>query len=385
MRILIVTGIFEPEIGGPAEYTPKLAAGLIARGHTVKVLTYSAKPDFSSGGGSAFGGDAKYPFPLERVVRTNKFSNYVRFFLAALRNVPNYDIIYSLDWFTAGLPLALAARLAGKKYLLRIGGGYIWEKYLNDGNPPLTLMDFYKRGIHKRYPLMYRTMKFVLHGAERIIFNSDIQRNFYAPQYGLSPERLTTIYNPISKTLVPVLRDEQQREIIFAGRMIAKNNIENCIRAFSSSGLSDYTLTLIGDGFITWKMRTLADGLGLKNVIFLPAMRQEKLYERIRNARYVILPSWTDISPNTAYECLSLGIPFLITTENYLSIRDQIPLMIDPRSVGDMAEKMRLLSEEDAYKEYCAKLHAIEFRHDWDDVCSEHLEIFNKCLEVDRK
>src|SRR3989344_3032927 len=159
MRILIVTGIFEPEIGGPAEYTPKLAAGLIERGHEVKVLTYSA---------SAFGGDAKYPFPLERVVRTNKLSNYARFFLAALRNVPHYDIIYSLDWFTAGLPLALASRLAGKKYLLRIGGGYIWEKYLNDGNPPVTLIDFYKRGIHKRYPVMYRIMKFVFKGAERI-------------------------------------------------------------------------------------------------------------------------------------------------------------------------------------------------------------------------
>ena len=40
MKILIVTGIFEPEIGGPAEYTPKLAAGLFERGHEVKVLTY---------------------------------------------------------------------------------------------------------------------------------------------------------------------------------------------------------------------------------------------------------------------------------------------------------------------------------------------------------
>ncbi|MBI3020337.1 MAG: glycosyltransferase family 4 protein [Parcubacteria group bacterium] len=376
MKILITTGIFEPEIGGPAEYTPKLAAGLIERGHTVKVLTYSA---------FAFGGDAKYSFPLERVVRTNKFSNYARFFLVALRNVPNYDIIYSLDWFTAGLPLALAARLAGKKYLLRIGGGYIWEKYLNDGNPPVTLIDFYRQGIYKRYPVMYAVMKFVLQGAERIIFNSDIQRNFYAPQYGLSPERLTTIYNPIPKMLAPVLRGEPQKEIIFAGRMTEKNNIENCLRAFAASNasgaLTDFTFTFIGDGFLVEKMKTFAKELGVENkTAFLPSMRQKELYERIKNCRYVILPSWTDISPNTAYECLSLGIPFLLTTENYLSIRSQIPLMIDPRSVEDIAEKMRLLSEENAYKEYCAKLRAIRFNHDWDNVCDEHLKIFNSCL-----
>ena len=92
------------------------------------------------------------------------------------------------------------------------------------------------------------------------------------------------------------------------------------------------------------------------------------------------MPSWTDISPNTAYECLSLGIPFLLTTENYLSIRDQIPMMIDPRSVEDMAEKMCLLSEKDAYTNYCAALRAIRFNHDWDNVCDEHLKIFISCL-----
>ena len=123
MKILITTGIFEPEIGGPAKYTPKLAAKLVERGHTVRVLTYSAQAsyDFPSGGGSTFGGDAKYPFTVERIIRSNKLSNYLRFFYAVLKNAPRYDIIYSLDWFSAGLPVALAARLIGKKYVVRVG------------------------------------------------------------------------------------------------------------------------------------------------------------------------------------------------------------------------------------------------------------------------
>ncbi len=372
MKILIITGIFEPEIGGPAEYAPKLASKLIERGHEVKVLTYSDKPSYDF--------DAKYPFPLERVVRTNKFSNYIRFFRATLRNARHADVVYSLDWFTAGLPVALAARFLRKKYLLRIGGGYIWEKYLNEGNPPITLIDFYKQGIYKKYPFMYHAMKFVLQGAERIIFNTDIQRIFYAPQYGLLPERLATIFNPIPRTLFAVSRGEPQKEIVFAGRMTEKNNVESCLRAFVHAELPHFTLTFIGEGFLVEKLKALVQNKGLQNVSFLPAMRQKELYEKIKNCWYVVLPSWTDISPNTAYECLSLGIPFLLTTENYLSIRGQIPLMIDPRSVEDIASKMRLLVDENAYIKYCDALRAIKFDHDWDDVCEEHLKIFNSCL-----
>jgi hypothetical protein len=41
MKILIVTGIFPPEIGGPATYSDLLLRELMARGFDVKILTYS--------------------------------------------------------------------------------------------------------------------------------------------------------------------------------------------------------------------------------------------------------------------------------------------------------------------------------------------------------
>ena len=64
MRILIVTGIFEPESGGPAIYAPKIAGKLAGAGHQVSVLTYSSK--------SHYGFDAQYGFTLKRIVRGNK-------------------------------------------------------------------------------------------------------------------------------------------------------------------------------------------------------------------------------------------------------------------------------------------------------------------------
>jgi glycosyltransferase involved in cell wall biosynthesis len=41
MEILITTGIFPPDIGGPATYVPTIAKALAERGHQVTVLTTS--------------------------------------------------------------------------------------------------------------------------------------------------------------------------------------------------------------------------------------------------------------------------------------------------------------------------------------------------------
>ena len=40
MRILIATGIYPPDIGGPATYSSLLVRELTARGHFVDVVTY---------------------------------------------------------------------------------------------------------------------------------------------------------------------------------------------------------------------------------------------------------------------------------------------------------------------------------------------------------
>ena len=45
MRVLIVSGIWPPDVGGPASHAPELAEFLSRRGHSVHVVTTaSARP-----------------------------------------------------------------------------------------------------------------------------------------------------------------------------------------------------------------------------------------------------------------------------------------------------------------------------------------------------
>ncbi len=373
MKILLITGVFEPELGGPATYTVRLGKKLVALGHKVRVITYSDKPHFDF--------DKEYPFELIRVVRSpSKFSNYTRFFLVLLKNLRQFEVVYTLDWVTAGLPLCVASFLTHKKYGVRVGGGYIWEKYLAEGRPGLPLKDFYEKGIHHEYPALYNIIKLVLRRATFIVFNSVDQAELYQKFYGLTKEQTKTIPNSTPESLdFGIQRDETKirKEIIFAGRYIKMKNVEATVEAFARLKDHEYKLILIGEGPTEEGLRQMVKDLGIESrVAFEPPMRQKDLYTRSIQSKYIILTSWTDISPNQVYECLVLNIPFLITKENYLTINSEDFLKTDPRSVEDIAEKMNSLLDEGAYQKFCDRLRQIKFSFTWDQSVEAHLKLF---------
>ena len=100
------------------------------------------------------------------------------------------------------------------------------------------------------------------------------------------------------------------------------------------------------------------------------------MLERGKNCRAFILPSWTDISPNQVYECLSIGLPVLATKENYLNIKDLLPEMIDPNSISDISKKLEKLADDAYYSDFVRRFKDISIKHDWDDVVKEHKNIF---------
>ena len=141
-----------------------------------------------------------------------------------LREAKTCDLIYTLDWFAAGLPVALAAKLRGKPYVVRVGGDYLWEqKYLESGQKPVTLREFYTSGIYRRsgYAIAFRLIRFVLSGARHVVFNSNAQRELYVRFYGLAPARVSTIFNPVPEVSSAAKNDASRRnEFVYWGRFI---------------------------------------------------------------------------------------------------------------------------------------------------------------------
>lgn len=376
MRIIIATGIYPPEIGGPATYTVGLASRLAAAGHRVTVVTYSNVPRCSS--------DDALPFKLVRVVRKDHYTDRIRFFRALRRNISGAQLVYSLDWFAAGVPVALASRLARVPYIVRVGGDYLWEqRYLESGAPPLSLQQFYQQGSHRaRTYIFYRSVIFlVLRYASRVVFNSDAQRDLYETYWGVSHERTAVIDNPVPPLARPT-RARRTKELVYWGRFIEMKNLRSLIRAFARSALpEEYTLTLIGDGPQKIRLKSLTLRLGVQHrVRFERALPLKEVLERVAHCRAFILPSWTDISPNQVYEALAIGLPALVTRENYLRIGEQLPATFDPNSLEQLIDRLNMLGNDRKYRAFAKAFMDIRFTHDWDAVVAEHVRLFEHVL-----
>ena len=82
MKIVIASGIFLPELGGPATYAAKISEEFIKLGHQVKIITYSDQLEYD------FDKDLKYP--IFRIQRSNKILNYFNYYLLISFLFSNY-------------------------------------------------------------------------------------------------------------------------------------------------------------------------------------------------------------------------------------------------------------------------------------------------------
>ena len=146
MKILLVTGIFPPDIGGPATYVPKIAASLANRGHEVLVLTTSEPENLSDDTPS-------YPFQVVRMNRRvplwRRPALYLKYILHYGRDV---DVIYANGIF---LETALANRWLQKPLAIKVVSDPAWERARNRG----WVQDNFEVFQQQRYNLKVETLK----------------------------------------------------------------------------------------------------------------------------------------------------------------------------------------------------------------------------------
>src|SRR3989344_5485711 len=94
-RILICTGIFFPDIGGPASYALTFGTKLSEK-YDVTVMTYSDRWNVVE--------DKKYPFRVIRIWRKNfRLFRYLAYYIKARREAKKTDLVVALNASSAGV------------------------------------------------------------------------------------------------------------------------------------------------------------------------------------------------------------------------------------------------------------------------------------------
>ncbi|MBI3046101.1 MAG: glycosyltransferase family 4 protein [Candidatus Harrisonbacteria bacterium] len=300
MRILIATGIFPPEIGGPATYT-KLLLEKLPEDFLAKVLTYGEAP----------AGDADRVFRVSR--RLPKGLRHLIYFIKAIQLGRNADIIFAQDPISAGLPAMLAAKLSKKKFVLKIVGDYAWEQGVQRFGVKELPDEFQK----KRYGLPVKILRFfqqfTAKNADLLIVPSEYLKKIVLG-WGVESYKIRVIYNGID---LPELKSSvREKLIISVGRLVPWKGFEILLEVFSGliKDFPDWKLVIIGDGPELNKLKVKSEKLKvLDKVIFTGALSKSELNAYLSRASIFALNTGYEGFSHQIIEAMGAGLPVLTT------------------------------------------------------------------------
>jgi len=321
MKIIIATGIFPPDIGGPATYSETIAEELTRRGFNIRVVTYADRSKNQEAG------IKKQGYGIVRISRTYpKGLRHFVYFWKLLRISRGADVVYAQDLISAGLPAMCAAKLLRKKFALKIVGDYAWEQHAQRSTTSLkfpisnfqfpNIEEFQKEKYGLRTELLRFLERVVAKKADVIITPSAYLKRLVLG-WGVSEKKVRVVYNAyhseeLQATSYPltssgsraVSRDKLQAFkgdiIISVGRLVPWKGFGALIEIMPEllKENPNFKLLIVGEGPQKENLKSQISNLKLnESVILLGKLPHAELLAYLRAAKIFVL--------NTAYEGLS--------------------------------------------------------------------------------
>jgi glycosyltransferase involved in cell wall biosynthesis/putative flippase GtrA len=317
-KVVLATGIFPPDIGGPATYAKIVAQELTQNGYEVAVITYAGLKGKNSSGESA-------GFQVVKVLRArNLFRRYFKYFLVAWRQARDADIVYLQDPVSAGLPAALACYLRGRDYILKIVGDYAWEQGRQRFGVRDGLDEFQKNKYSWRVEVFRRLEIWVAKQAQLVIVPSQYLKSIVIG-WGVSADKIKVIYNAVVAPRVDISQEQAKSGlglaadnfiVISVGRLVPWKGFSILIDLIPVliEEIADLKLIIAGNGPERGKLEAQSEKLKVKDkILFTGQLPQEKLWQYLRAADLFVLNTGYEGLPHIIIEAMFLGLPVITT------------------------------------------------------------------------
>jgi len=328
MRVLILPGIWPPDVGGPATHAPDFARFLAGRGHSVRVVTMSD------------GEPTDRPCPVRTIPRHHPFPVRYGFLTAvAAREARWADIVYATATYAAAAGAAVASR---RPLVAKLVSDPAYERARRLGLFAGSLEQFQRRQ-SPGLEAIKRARTFALRRASSLVVPSEYLAAI-ARGWGLDGRPLVVIPNPAPLVGAEV-GDGERRDLVFAGRLTRQKALATAIDAVAR--VPEARLVVVGDGPERAGLEERARRLGLNGrVRFLGSLPRAAVLDELARARAAILSSDWENFPHAAVEALAVGTPVVATAVGGVPevVRDGVNgLLVPPGSPDALAEAIARL------------------------------------------
>ena len=304
-RLLITTGIFPPDIGGPATQIEQLASDLAKNGFDVAVLTYGTPEE------------KQRLFKLASVSKKIPRGLRQAFFgFKAFLSGYSADVIYATDLYSVGFFSMLASKFWRKKFVVRFAGDSAWETAFNRGLTQDNILTFQEKIYADSVEKLKKRRAKILKSADAVIAVSGFMKNL-AEKIGVSPEKIRVIYNAVDFFgAMPEKTEPAVPTLVYSGRLTPWKGVDMLIEIVAElkKEYPDITFEIIGEGTERKNLEKSALKLGLeKNVYFRGKMSESETHEIFSHSTIFVLNTDYEGLSHAILNAMNVGVPVITT------------------------------------------------------------------------
>jgi glycosyltransferase involved in cell wall biosynthesis len=360
-KILVVTGIYPPDIGGPATYIPQLCAQLHKSGHKVKLVSLTDSLDVE-----------RIYEPWDRTFVSRGLWKPIRILktiLVLFKNSLSSDVIFANGLFEE---VAIVSIFHKKKRIVaKIVGDPVWERYKNRTDHRVEIEAFNQSVLQRPYSVQRKLLKWSLNQFSEITCPSEQLKELIS-KWGVT-KRITVIKNGIE--CHEIVRLEPEYDLVTVSRLVKWKNLDRLILALANR---NYSMAICGEGPERSNLEKLALEKRVK-VDFLGQVTGVSLNRVINKSKVFALLSTYEGLSFALLEAMMSGKRIL--TSNARGNTDVIRnnengIVVDPMNLDEISNALDVLIKNETAGEKVSRAahqNAVEF------YCAERQ--INKMIE----
>jgi len=335
-KILLVTGIFPPQIGGPATFISRIAQKLTEQYQyrvTVVCPPESSVAEF----------DDSLPYTVNR-------KNGLGLRLMLIKGLLKHRIILVNGLEQYVYPIA---RILRRPYVLKIVGDSVWQSARTSGKTSLDIDKFQidENERQKFASLIEKRNRMALF-ARQVVTPSNYLRRMVIG-WGVPPERVTTIPNGVELERFHHIQNKERSSgrlrVLFVGRLTNWKGVETLLLAMNH--VDNVSLTIVGDGPELPHLIDLAKQLNIgERVEFTGRLSQDQVEKHMANAHVLVLTSLYEGMSHTLLEAMAAGLPCIASNRGgneEIITSGKNGFLIEPQDVQALVTSLRQLESDE--------------------------------------
>ena len=293
MKCLLISGIYRPEIGGPATYLPTLANVLIDQSNQVEVITLknsSAPAQIEA-------------WPVNYITRDqNLLLRFIKTIALIIRKAKDAESIFSNGLIQeTGFALLFIKR----KSVAKVVDDPVWFRAVRNNETSLSIIEFNNSKLNFKHKLQRILHRWSLNRFG-VVTCPSIQLKSIIENWGVH-KPIEFIPNGVS--LVTDKSADSGFDLVTVCRLISLKNVDRIIRASIKANVS---LAVVGSGPEEYNLRELAISLGGK-VTFLGQLDKNEVNKILLSSKIYLNLSDHEGLSFSLLEAMSCGLPSIVS------------------------------------------------------------------------